>query len=186
MKKVGVLFLFLFLVSGCTKAPREIERGMMLRSALLQGKGCTFDADITADYGDRIYHFTLKCQGNADGDLKFTVTVPETIAGITGEISDEGGKLTFDDVALQFDAMTDDQISPVTAPWIFLKSLRSGYLSSAGTEEGMLRLTIDDSYDDDALHLDIWIDPRNKPIAAEILYDGERILSLKIDNFTIV
>ncbi len=38
-----------------------------------------------------------------------------------------------------------------------MKTLRSGYITSAGMDGGRLRLTIDDSYEDDALHLDIWL-----------------------------
>ena len=186
MKKIGVLFLFLFLVSGCGKAPKEIERGMMLRSALLQGNGCSFEADITADYGDQVHNFSVFCQGSGDGDLSFTVTAPETISGITGTITDEGGMLTFDGMALQFDPMTDKQITPVIAPWILLKTLRSGYLTSACVEGDLLRLSIDDSYEEDALHLDIWLDGNNAPIEADILYNGRRIVALRVEKFALL
>lgn len=184
MKKAGVLFLCLIMLTGCSDASKEIERGMALRDKLLSGS-CTFDAEITADYGDKLYTFTMQCQGDSQGDLTFTVTQPETISGITGTISDEGGKLTFDDTALQFDLLADDQLSPVSSPWILLKTLRSGYLTSAAEEGDTLHLTIDDSYDDDALHLDIWLDGKDYPVRAEILYDNRRILSLDVKNFAI-
>lgn len=186
MKKVGVLFLILFLFTGCGGAPKEIERGMALRSSLLAGSGCRFDGKITADYGDYLHIFSVSCQGNGAGDVEFTVTAPESIAGITGSITDSGGELTFDGKALHFDTMADDQITPVMAPWIFLKTLRSGYLTSACVEGDLLRLTIDDSYEEDALQLDIWLDQQDLPIRAEMLYDGRRIVSLEVENFTIV
>lgn len=184
MKKVaGVIILLLFL-SGCG-ASNDLDRGMKLRSDLLKAESCSFEADITADYGDKVYTFSASCEADAVGDLRFEVTAPETIAGITGSVSDEGGKLTFDDTALHFDLMADDQLSPVSAPWIFLKTLRSGYLTSAGMEGELLRLTIDDSYDDDALRVDIWLDGENMPKAAEILHDGRTILSLSVRTFVI-
>ena len=74
----------------------------------------------------------------------------------------------------------------MSSPWIFYTTLRSGYLTSAGMEENLLRLTIDDSYEEDALTVDIWLDEQDTPIRSEILYDGRRILTLKIENFTIV
>lgn len=185
MKKVGALLILLVFLSGCAGASKEIERGMALRSKLLKSSACGFDASVTADYGDKLYSFDMACQGDAQGNMTFTVTAPETIAGITGRITDEGGKLTFDDTALQFDLMADGQLTPVSAPWIFLKTLRSGCLTSAGTEDGLLRLSIDDSYADDALHLDIWLDGVDLPVRAEILYDGRRILSVAVANFTI-
>lgn len=185
MKKAVGLLLLVFLLSGCSGASKEIERGMALRSRLLKAATCSFDTQITADYGDKTYQFSMACQGDDQGNLTFTVTAPETIAGITGKVTNQGGALTFDDVALQFDLMADDQVTPVSAPWILLKTLRSGYLTAAGTEEDQLHLTIDDSYEDDALTLDIWLDGEDVPIRAEILYDGRRILSLTVVNFQV-
>lgn len=185
MKCFGVLLVILISLTGCSDSSKEIKRGMALRTKLLQAESVQFDADITADYGDQLYFFSIACQGNSQGDVTFTVTAPESISGITGNISNEGGKLTFDDVALQFDLMADDQLSPVSAPWILMKTLRSGYLTSAGMEEALLRLTIDDDYEDDALQLDIWLDEQDLPQQAEIVYDGRRILSLDVKKFVI-
>ena len=53
-------------------------------------------------------------------------------------------------------------------------------------EGDLLRLTIDDSYEEDALTLDIWLNGQDIPIRAEILYDGRRILTLEIENFQIM
>lgn len=185
MKKVGIWAVFLMILTGCSGTPKEIERGMALRSNLLQASSCTFDVEITADYGEKVHVFSMSCQGNAQGDVAFTVTAPETISGITGTVADEGGKLTFDDVALQFDLLADDQVTPVSAPWILLKTLRSGYLRAACTEDDQICLTIDDSYADDALQLDIWLDADDLPQRGEILYGGRRILSLHVKNFVI-
>lgn len=185
MKRAGIVLVLLILLTGCSNASKEIERGMALRSKLLKAESCAFDAAITADYGDKVYTFAMSCEGDSQGNLTFTVSEPETISGITGSISDSGGRLTFDDTALQFDLMADDQVTPVSAPWIFLKTLRSGCITSACMEDGMLRLSIDDSYDEDALHLDIWLGSGDLPVRAEILYDGRRILSLDVTNFEI-
>lgn len=184
MKKVGALLILLCFLSGCSGASKEIERGMALRSKILKASECSFDAAITADYGDKLYSFSMACQADTQGNLTFTVTAPETLAGISGRVGSDGGKLTFDDTALQFDLMADGQVTPVSAPWFFLKTLRSGCLTSAGTEDGVLRLSIDDSYADDALHLDIWLDGEDLPARAEILYGGRRILSVGVTNFT--
>ena len=94
--------------------------------------------------------------------------------------------MTFDDIALQFDPMTDDQITPVLSPWIFMKTLRSGYLTSAGKDGEDLRLTIDDSYEEDALTLDIWLGENQLPVRTEILYDSRRILSMDVKEFAIL
>lgn len=186
MKRVVAFLLLSVVLVGCCKDAAEIERGMALRSKLLQAESCSFIVNITADYGDRLHTFTVECQGNQDGDITFSVMQPETIDGISGTITEEHGALTFDDKVLYFDKMADDQISPVTAPWIFLRTLRCGNITSTCVEDGFLRMSMDDRYDEEALHLDIWMDQQDCPVRAEIVYDGYCILSLEVDNFLIV
>ena len=171
------------LLTGCAEQNDGMDRAMALRTRLLASDVC-FDADITADYGDEIYTFSMTCQGDQQGNLTFTVTQPESIAGITGTVSAGGGKLTFDDQALSFALMADGQLTPVAAPWILLRTLRSGYLTSCGVEGEHLRLAIDDSYQEDALHLDIWLDGTDAPVRGEVLWQGRRLLSMQVKNFT--
>ena len=181
MKKWTVSFISLVFLTGCT-ASDQIDRGMSLRSDILRSSG-GFEAVITADYGDKSQSFTLDCTFDAFGDLDFEVVEPEEISGISGSIQDSAGAIKFDDTVLYFDLLTDEQLSPVSTPWIFLKALRSGYLTSAGNEGEYLRLSIDDSYEEDALHLDIWLNAGNIPVSAEIIYEERRILSMEIGNF---
>ncbi len=159
-----------------------MQRAMEFRSVLLS-KSVAFDVVITADYGDKTYSFGASCQADSQGTLTFTVTAPETIAGITGTISKTGGKLTFDDKALAFPMLADGQVTPVSGPWILMNTLRSGYLTSCCKEGDGLRLSIDDSYQDDALHLDIWLNADNNPVRGEILWQGRRIVSMDVKNF---
>lgn len=175
----------LLLLTGCGKHDEELDRAMALRAKLLTAS-VTFDAEITADYGDEVHTFSVYCEGDNQGNLGFRVTAPETIADISGCCDAGEGKLTFRDTVLAFPLLAEDQLSPVSAPWIFYMTLRGGYLTAAGMEEDLLRLTIDDSYDDDALTVDIWLDATDTPIRAEILYDGRRILTLTIENFQIL
>lgn len=185
MKKAVVVLLMLTLLSGCSGKSQELDRAMELRAQLL-AHSCSFDAEITADYGDKLYTFSVYCEGDTQGNLGFQIKSPETIAEITGTVSNDGGKLTFDGTALEFPLLADDQVTPVSAPWLLLKTLQGGYLTSAGMEEELLRLTINDSYEDDALQLDIWLDSEDLPVRAEILYDGRRILTLSVSNFQIL
>lgn len=186
MKKVCVLLGLLLLLTGCSGKNVELEKAMELRAKLLKAESVTFGVDISADYGDTLQLFSMDCRADDRGNIGFTVTAPETISGITGTISDGNGALTFDDTALQFGLLTDEQLSPISAPWIMLKALRSGYLTAAGTEGESIRLTIDDSYEEDALQLDIWLNDQDLPQRAEVLYDGKNILSLVIKSFQIL
>ena len=185
MKRIVAVFLMVVLLTGCTGKRDELDRAMKLRAKMLGCLECSFDATITADYGDELHVFAMYCQTTGQGDLQFTVTQPETIAGITGEISSGEGKLTFDDTALYFPLLADDQITPVSGPWILIKTLLGGYLSAANTEDDLLHLTIYDSYEEDALQMEIWLNENDAPVCAEILYDGRRIVTMNVENFSI-
>ena len=185
MKKLAALMIVLVILTGCTGKRNEMDRAMNLRAALLGSGGCSFTAQITADYGDELHEFTLYCEGMNNGDLGFRVEQPETISGITGRFKGKEGALTFDDVVLTLPLLADEQVTPVSGPWIFLKTLLGGYLTACNQEEDYLHLTIDDSYEEDALQLEIWLNEEDIPVQAEILYDGRRILTMQIENFTI-
>ena len=160
---------------------------MAFRAALLSGMGCRFQAVITADYSDALYQFTLDCHCDEQGTLRFQVIEPESISGIGGTVSAEGGKLTFDnEEALAFDTLADGQVTPVTAPWLLVKTLRGGYVTSCGSEGELVHVSIDDSYQENALRLDIWFTGQNIPNHAEILWADRRILSLSVTQFEIL
>lgn len=185
MKKIVIYLLLALLLCGCGAAEPGDDRAMTLRSRLQGGNGCGFDATITADYGDKTYTFAMGCAFDAHGNLSFTVKEPETIAGITGMIDGSDGNLTFDGHALSFPLLWDGQASPVSAPWIVYRTLTGGYLKTSVQEDELLHLTIDDSYQDDALQLDIWLNADSIPVRAEVVYESRRILTVLIENFQI-
>lgn len=186
MRKACVFAMLAVVLSGCADASTELERGMALRSEILQADQISFETDIMADYGDSIQMFSMDCLCDLDGNINFTVTEPDTICGITGMISQGQGKLTFDNTALCIPLLTDEQLNPVSAPWILMKTLRSGYITAAGIEADQLRLSIHDSYEDNALLLDIWLDSNDLPQVVEICDDGRRILTLAVRKFEIL
>lgn len=185
MKRWLAIFAVLLVLTGCSGHQERMDRAMDLRTKVLSSN-IRFETKITADYGDISYEFTMDCQVDSKGALIFSVTEPQSIYGITGTVDAAGGKLTFDGQALAFELMADGQISPVAAPWVFANTLRSGYLTSCGADGDLTRLTVQDSYQRDALHLDIWLNSEDLPVRSEILWQGRRILTLQIENFTFV
>ena len=183
MKRIGILVCVLMLLTGCSGKPIEMDRAMNLRTKLL-AKAVSFDTEITADYGDKTYTFAMNCKTDTKGNLNFTVMQPDVIRGINGTVSANGGKLTFDDTALAFELMADGQLTPVSGPWILMKALQSGYLTSCTQEGELLRIAVDDSYEDDALHLDVWLDNLDFPVRAEVFWKGRRLLTISVKNFT--
>ncbi len=183
MKRITAALFVCILLAGCTGKRDELDRAMKLRANLLGCLECSFDVAITADYGDEVFQFAMSCQADGRGNLGFTVTEPESISGITGTISGGEGKLTFEDTAVQFPLMADGQVTPISGPWIFLKTLLGGYLTAANEEDGLLHLTINDSYEEDALQMEIWLNGEDAPVCGEIFFDGRRIVTMTVENF---
>ena len=184
MKKFYLALLSLaFLLTGCNSAKGAMNQAISLRDKILYGNGCSFQAIINADYGENIYTFSVDCCTDCEGNLTFTITGPNSISGLTGKVKTTGGEILFDDRVLAFHSMAEDQITPVSAPWVFMKALRSGYIASCSTEDTITEVTIDDSYAQDALRMQIRL-KEEKPVSAEIFWQGRRILMLTIENFT--
>ena len=156
---------------------------MSVRKKLLESDGCSFDTIITVNFGDRIQNFGMQCRFDKKGNLFFTVKSPEMIAGITGEIAAGNGRLTFDDKVLAFPLLADGEISPVSAPWLLMKSLRSGYLSSSSTNKTIKHVHIEDSYEAEPLTVDVCLNASDLPISGEIFWKGTRILTIAVEKF---
>ncbi len=182
MKRWFGIVLMICLLTGCAADSQQMDRALSLRSKLQQHE-ISFDVELTADYGDQMHTFSMRCQGDKVGNLKFEVTAPESIAGITGTVSKDKGNLTFDEQVLAFDILADGLVSPVSGPWVLLETLRGGYLTSCAAEGDSLRLAIDDSYEEKALHLDIWLDEADLPRQCEVIWQGRRLLSMDVKNF---
>ena len=91
--------------------------------------------------------------------------------------------LTYDDNVLAFPAMVQDHLVPAAAPWLFLNTLRSGYLSGCSKDGLGYCLYIDDNFQEQPLQLLIYTDEATTPIRAEIIYNDRRILTIDIKNF---
>lgn len=182
MKKV-IFALLILLLTGCSKAENHMETVISLREKMNSAKGCSFEAVITADYTEITQSFSLRCEMDEQGQVWFTVQSPEIICGITGVLEEDGGKLTFDDQAVQFETLADGRVAPISAPWVLVHTLKKGYLTSCGMEKEGLRISIDDSYRSDALQLDIWLGTDALPVNADINWEGRRIVSMEIKDF---
>lgn len=178
----AILVCVVILLTGCANSNTPTDKALTLRNQIETSNGCTFHTTVTADYGEKLYVFSMDCQTDKEGNLTFTVTKPDTIAGITGKISASGGALTFDNQVLAFQTMADGLVTPVTAPWILMKTLKSGYLKGCAETENGFEISADDSYSDNTLHLQINV-KENFPTSGEIFWNGRRVLTLTVENF---
>lgn len=184
MKKILCLPVLILALAGCSSTSEEMEAALAFRSKLLGARSVTFRAEISADYIDHVEQFTLNCATDSAGALSFEVAQPEEIAGITGTVTGESGTLRFDDTILAFPLMAEERLSPVSGPWVMMKALRSGYITSCAVEGELLHITVDDSYEDDALTLEVWLSGETV-VAAEIAWQGRRQMTMEVEDFAI-
>ena len=185
MRRLLCVVIMVASLLGCGRND-GLDKSLQLRDTLLQGAGCSFDCVITADYGEKQYTFEETCKSDGSGNLTFQVLKPESISGITGGVDGTGGKLTFEDQILAFPLLADGLLTPVTAPWLFLHSLRSGYINACECSSDEMQMIIHDSFQNASVETHIYCNKDNVPYFAEIYWESRRIVTLQIDNFVIV
>lgn len=161
-----------------------MDKLLSFRQKLIQSNRSSFECTVTADYGDQVYSFTLLCDFDQKGNMRFSVLEPESISGVTGTVDSNGGNLTFDDKILGFPLLADGYLTPVSAPWLLMKTLRSGYIESWGELKDGWLISLYDSYEENTMQVDIISDPEMNPVSAEFIWDGRRILSLTVSDFS--
>ena len=179
MKRFLPLLLVFFL--GCSGRDLAMEEALALRSRCLAGN-VSFEAEIRADYITNIEAFSLDCAFDEAGEMTFTVTAPDDIEGIRGTVTGTEGTVVFDDMVLGYPLLAEGRLSPLAAPWVLVKALREGCILAVGQEEELLHLTIDDSYADNALTLDIWLED-GQVEEAEIAWEGRRCVTMTVEDF---
>ena len=185
MKRFLALFVTILCLTGCSRKNVSMDKLYQFRNDLLKANGVSFDAEITADYGQEYYTFQVSCNGDESGNLVFEVISPYSIKGIRGNVSREEGNLTFDDHVLAFKTMAEDRLTPVTAPWVVLTALRGGFITSCGKTENGYMAVIRDTYQEDYLSIDISF-KEDIPVNADVFWNQTRIISMKITNFRYV
>ena len=186
MKRIICALLLVILLAGCDDKNTAMDQALEFRNSLLNAGSVSFNAAITADFGDILHSFKMSCHWDRSSVIKFTVLEPVSISGITGTISSDNGKITFDDQALLFDTLADGMITPVSAPWVVMMAMQSGYIKGAGIQDDGYIIQLDDSYKEKTLHINLNMTLDCIPDFAEIFYDGRRVVSISFENFTIL
>ncbi len=160
-----------------------LSQAITFRGQILSAGGCSFCAEITADYGQEVHTFKLACDSDADGKVTFRVMEPDSIAEITGHMEGEEGAVTYDGLQLAFPLFVYDRVSPVAAPAIVVNCWLKAFILSAGASDGEYRVTYEKKIDEKVLLIDTYFE-KNIPISADVCYNGSRIISLKISEFS--
>ncbi len=181
-----VPMISLLLLTGCAGGGGEQkaeELALAVRGEYLAARSCQGTAVLTADYGQRVYRYELNFSEDPEGTT-LTLTAPDTVAGITARLPEEGdGVLEYEGTVLETGALDDSGLTPVAAIPAMLRELRQGYLDQAALEDGAsgqslcLRLRDPEREPGEGIETSLWLDS-----AAGTLLRGE----IGLDGFTAI
>lgn len=181
-KKLPACVILLLTVAGCGTKAAPTQAALTLRTELLEAGGCTFQAIVGADCGERVYSFTVDCRYTTDGAAELTVLQPEELTGIAATVAADGLSVEFDGAELDFGPLAGGNVSPITACQVLGRSWTGGYIDSGGADGALERVTYLDGYGEAALTVETWLDD-GRPVYGEITYENTRCLTVQLTDF---
>lgn len=183
---LAVLMMTLCLsMTACSGTEDLMQPALDLRAKLLDAGGCSFMADITADFGETICMFSAVCSYTTDGVTRVEITAPESIAGIVAAVSADGASVSYDGMLLDFGELAGGRAVPIAAPSILSLCWAGEYISSAGKEGENTLVTYLKGYDKDELTvLTRFSGLSGVPVSGEVIYDGNTVLNVSISEFS--
>ncbi len=168
-KRLCALMMILVLpLSACggKDGGGEAEKALAeIRGKYLEMTGCSGHAELTADYGQRVYAYGLDFTWQREGETLLTLTAPEVIAGTTAHIAAGETALEYDGVMLETGPLNAAGLAPVDAVPALLAYAREGFAAECAMEEGE---------ESQRLHV-ICRDPESEPgtgTEADLWFDG--------------
>lgn len=186
------VLMMTLLLSACGGAGGQSgpqEQALAIRGEYLAADGCTAKLKVTADYGQRVYTYTVDVTV-ADGESVLTVTAPEELAGITARLTDGDSQLEYDGAVLETGPLSSDGLTPLSAVPALLDSARSGFIDSCTQERLGERDTLRVLCRDPELPADqgrettLWFDAATRALVrGEIALDGYRVILCEFEEF---
>lgn len=181
-RALAIIAVCILCLTGCTEEKSLLSDAIAFRADLVQAGGCQFTAEVTADYGDTVQQFTLSCQSDAQGTTLLTVIAPETLAGIQASITDDGGTMQYDGLAMEFGLLANGNVIPAAVASIVTSCWMKEYIASAGQEDTRYRVSYQKNFDEKLLIVDTYFE-KGIPICAEVCYNNSRVLKMMISDF---
>lgn len=189
-KRLLFLPMMLLLLAGCG-GRQEGEQGAEALAVAIRGEylamtGYSLQAQVNADYGQRVYDFTLSV--TSDGkETTVTVREPEMLSGVTARINGEEGVLEYDGLSLETGFLDGNSLSPVGALPVLMEAVRSQYMAGCTLADGMLEVYCADPEQRPGTgqEVKLWFDAQTHALTGgEISQDGRRVIDCQITEFT--
>lgn len=194
-KRICALMMTLPLLAGCSGGEQvgnsADELALSIRTEYLAMTACAATVDMTADYGQRVYEYTLTVSWQKGGETLLTVVAPENIAGITARIQDGSALLEYDGASLETGLLSAEGLSPMEAVPAILDYIFSGYIAECDFEtvgeSRQLWFCCRDSECSPGTGTEaaFWFDAESHALTrAEMLSDGYTVIQCIFTDFT--
>lgn len=195
MRRSGVICVLMMtlLLTACggTGENGPQEQALTIRGEYLAAKGCSARLNVTADYGQRVYTYTVDA-ALAEEELLLSVTAPEEVAGVTARLAGGGSWLEYDGAVLETGLLAVDGLTPLNAVPVLLEAARSGFMVSCAAELLGEREALRVAYRDPDIPVNqgrevtLWFDGQTHALLrGEILVDGYRVILCEFEQFVL-
>ena len=185
------MILLLALLCACGGGNEDNDLVLSLREDFQNMDAWAGEMELTADYGQRVYAYSVSFTGDREEGTTLTITAPEEAAGITAVAKEGQTWLDYDGVRLETGPLDPQGLSPMDALPALLTELETGTVAEVGTETdgdlSLLRLTLRDPEVTPGTGREtvFWFDKAQKTLLrAELRNDGATVVSCVFSSFT--
>ncbi len=185
------MILLLALLCACGGGNEDNDLVLSLREDFQNMDAWSGEMELTADYGQRVYVYSVSFTGDREEGTTLTITAPEEAAGITAVAKEGQTWLDYDGVRLETGPLDHQGLSPMDALPALLTELETGTVAEVGTETdgdlSLLRLTLRDPEVTPGTGREtvFWFDKAQKTLLrAELRNDGATVVSCVFSSFT--
>ena len=179
--------LFLPACSGAGSVSPEEELALTIRGEYAALSTWTAQAEITADYGQRVYEYAVAAEFDG-AQTRLTLTAPDTVAGLTAVLTENSGALEFDGLWVETGPLDPEGLTPAAALSALVETARTGYITACRLEEdGLLRVDCGDPESDPGVGTEtaLWFQPdSHQLLRGEISREGFRAIRCDFSDFS--
>ena len=164
-----VLMIIVLILPGCSEDKANSEKVSRFHEKLQNAEAISIKADVSADYGGRVYEYTLSYT-ESGGEGVVEILSPDNVAGIKARITEEGASIEYHGVSLGLGDLSSGGLSPVSALPTIISSIKNGHLESVSREKDgdTELLLLDITISDDSMQ-QLWLDAGGLiPLKSEI------------------
>ena len=185
------LLLALSACGGGAEGSQAEQLALEFRGKYLSLTGCTALAEITADYGQRVYQYGAEITWQEGGAAVLTLTSPQEVAGMTARLEEGQTALEYDGARVETGPLDTQGLSPLEAVPLLMETLREGFLAECVLEEldgaETLRLTSRDPEQSpgSGREIQLWLDAGTGALLrGEISWEGYTVVQCVFSSFT--